>query len=293
MSVSNLDSQSGTGLSIASEATVATYTTAADGWVSGRLLLSNLNAAAAVVTVKVQLLDGSNNKLGVPVSFSVTKDATSDTTFGATWGPVRVTSGQKLRVRAASSNASDTNASWASVMDDADVASAGVNVTKWSGTNVATPDTAGYPKVTVKSGTGTGEISLSSGQVTATNGGASVTVIPLSSTVSTGEVTTNDITAYLGTAPDFTWAIVDQNREPVPLTGKTLLFTANPEGTPANPDISASGSASGDDNNQVTVSLTTSDTGEVQTLLYSLWNVTDNLLLARGRLLIKTATQQS
>lgn len=34
---------------------------------------------------------------------------------------------------------------------------------KWLGTAIATPDTAGYPKVTVKSGTGTGEILTSSG----------------------------------------------------------------------------------------------------------------------------------
>lgn len=40
-----------------------------------------------------------------------------------------------------------------------------VSVTQWTGTAVASPDTAGYPKVTVKSGTGTGEISLSSGRV--------------------------------------------------------------------------------------------------------------------------------
>lgn len=41
-----------------------------------------------------------------------------------------------------------------------------VSVTHWTGTAVASPDTAGYPKVTVKSGTGTGEVSLSSGLVT-------------------------------------------------------------------------------------------------------------------------------
>ena len=40
-----------------------------------------------------------------------------------------------------------------------------VSVTQWLGTAVATPDTAGFPKVTVKSGTGTGEISLTSGRV--------------------------------------------------------------------------------------------------------------------------------
>ncbi len=43
----------------------------------------------------------------------------------------------------------------------------GVDVTKWSGTSVPSPDTAGYPKVTVKSGTGTGEISLSGGRAEA------------------------------------------------------------------------------------------------------------------------------
>ncbi len=41
-----------------------------------------------------------------------------------------------------------------------------VNTTYWNGTTVATPDTAGYPKVTSKTGTGTGEVLLSSGQVT-------------------------------------------------------------------------------------------------------------------------------
>lgn len=45
-----------------------------------------------------------------------------------------------------------------------------VSVTQWTGTNVASPDTAGYPKVTVKSGTGTGEISLSSGRVALQSG---------------------------------------------------------------------------------------------------------------------------
>lgn len=39
------------------------------------------------------------------------------------------------------------------------------SVVQWTGTSVATPDTAGYPKVTIKSGSGTGEVSLSSGGV--------------------------------------------------------------------------------------------------------------------------------
>ncbi|MFN8563605.1 MAG: hypothetical protein U0703_18765 [Anaerolineae bacterium] len=39
------------------------------------------------------------------------------------------------------------------------------NATYWNDTAVATPDTAGYPKVTVKDGTGAGEIDLTSGKV--------------------------------------------------------------------------------------------------------------------------------
>lgn len=55
----------------------------------------------------------------------------------------------------------------ASAMYQADLSAAALaaDVTKWTGTAVASPDTAGYPKVTVKSGTGTGEVSLSSGLV--------------------------------------------------------------------------------------------------------------------------------
>jgi len=39
------------------------------------------------------------------------------------------------------------------------------NVHAWRGTAVVAPDTAGYPKVTLKTGTGTGEVDLSSGRV--------------------------------------------------------------------------------------------------------------------------------
>lgn len=46
----------------------------------------------------------------------------------------------------------------------------GVNVQKWNNSAIASPDTAGYPKVTHKSGTGTGELSLSSGAVIVQSG---------------------------------------------------------------------------------------------------------------------------
>lgn len=149
MSVTNLDSGSGSSLNASSEVTVRTYTTAADGWVSGRLLLSSLNGAAATITVKVQLLDASDNKLGVPVSFSFAKDAAADTTAAANWGPVRVLSGQKLRVRVASTNSSDSSIAWTSLMDDALAASevignVGGNVAGSVGSLTVNNDKTGY-----------------------------------------------------------------------------------------------------------------------------------------------------
>lgn len=46
-----------------------------------------------------------------------------------------------------------------------------VNVTQWSGTNVPTPNTAGYPIVTIKSGTATGELNITTGTVAASVAG--------------------------------------------------------------------------------------------------------------------------
>lgn len=52
-----------------------------------------------------------------------------------------------------------------------------VSVTQWTGTNVATVDTAGHPKVTLKTGTGAGELSVTSGiaSVNATQIGGNAT----------------------------------------------------------------------------------------------------------------------
>ncbi len=50
-------------------------------------------------------------------------------------------------------------------VDPRSASAVSANVTQWSGTNVATVDSAGYPKVTVKSGTGVGELSITSGVV--------------------------------------------------------------------------------------------------------------------------------
>jgi len=56
-----------------------------------------------------------------------------------------------------------------------------VNATHWNGSPVATPATAGYPAVTLKVGTGTGEVNLSSGKAPAT--------------IAAGDIAANAITA--------------------------------------------------------------------------------------------------
>lgn len=58
-----------------------------------------------------------------------------------------------------------------------------VDMTSWNGTAVASPDTAGYPKVTIKSGTGTGEVNLTSGNVALTSAGNTAVVTELMGTV--------------------------------------------------------------------------------------------------------------
>lgn len=80
------------------------------------------------------------------------------------------------------------------------------DVTKWSGTTVAAPDTAGYPKTTVKAGTGTGEIDLSAGHVTLANG--SLTAAKIAADAFTAAKFAADVTtefqAGLATAADLT-----------------------------------------------------------------------------------------
>ncbi len=56
------------------------------------------------------------------------------------------------------------------------------SVTAWNDTAVASPHTAGYPAVTVKVGTGTGEINSSSGAVALTSAGNTAVVTELMGT---------------------------------------------------------------------------------------------------------------
>lgn len=69
-----------------------------------------------------------------------------------------------------------------------------IDVVQWLGTAVATPDTAGYVKATIKSGTGSGEVSLSSGRAA-----ADVTAISGDVTAADNAESFFDGTGYAGT----------------------------------------------------------------------------------------------
>lgn len=69
-----------------------------------------------------------------------------------------------------------------------------VDVTKWNGTTVATPDTAGYVKATIKDGTGTGEIDTTSGKVAITDG-AITTATFAAGAINAAAIATDAITA--------------------------------------------------------------------------------------------------
>lgn len=77
------------------------------------------------------------------------------------------------------------------------------NVMQWNGANIATPDSSGHPKVTIKSGTGTGELSLASG------------------VVQVGGVKFKKNTAYT----NFTFLMVDATDGVTPETGLTVTAT--------------------------------------------------------------------
>ncbi len=86
-------------------------------------------------------------------------DATDTATLGALTVFVHVAGARPVSVQCCvlAANVYDSLIGGGDLLD--------VSVTQWTGTAVAAVDTAGYPKVTVKSGTGTGEVSLSSGLV--------------------------------------------------------------------------------------------------------------------------------
>lgn len=149
------------GLDITSAALAGSYTPGVDRWVGVTGRLKNLNGAAATLTFAARLYDGSAEVQGI--RYSDAKPTAANTAHAFTFSPIFIPSGYTLRIYATSTNASDTSAGYDIWFVDA----AASDVYRWNGTDVATPDTAGYPKVTIKDGTGQGELNLAGGVVDA------------------------------------------------------------------------------------------------------------------------------
>lgn len=93
---------------ITSSLLIGSYTASAAGLVIPQVRLSGLNGAAAVITLKMVLNDGTDDH--PHARGSDLKDADADTRFARDLSPVWMNSGDILKVYAESSNASDTAA---------------------------------------------------------------------------------------------------------------------------------------------------------------------------------------
>ena len=138
------------------------------------------------------------------------------------------------------------------------------------------------------------------GYVTATNGGSttSVTITPLTGTVSAGEVTGQYFTLYQNPTTTVTIVVTDEDGTAVNLSGKTVRFTASAPGTPNTAIIDHDNSTvggltiSGGGNNNVQVTFAGADTTGVRDLIWAVWNVTDDTPVAQGKCAILSISQK-
>ena len=122
-------------------------------------------------------------------------------------------------------------------------------------------------------------------------GGANVTITPLSSTVSAGAVSDTDLTAYTETTPSYAFTVTDDAGDAVDLSSETLDFNVFNRRdnsilfTVSSPTITISGASS----NIATVPLTEVHTAEANEGNYdfNLRGETSNLIYARGTIKIR------
>lgn len=128
-----------------------------------------------------------------------------------------------------------------------------------------------------------GDYATASGQeeiLGAIEGVGGVTITPVMSTVSAGQVVSDDLTVYQGETKPFTFVLVDSEGTAVNESGDTLvLVVENLDGTTA---FEETGTVGGGSNNQITVTIDDANTGTAGTFRYTLWNTTEDLVRARG-----------
>lgn len=129
-------------------------------------------------------------------------------------------------------------------------------------------------------------------------GPTGITITPVTSTVSAGQIVSDSITGYWNAAQTLTLAVVDGNKAPVPLTGKWVRFTAARKNSLNTPVIihdneTAGGlTLGGTDDATVTIAISAADMATVQELDWALWNMTDGVALGQGVYRIKPISQQ-
>jgi hypothetical protein len=128
-------------------------------------------------------------------------------------------------------------------------------------------------------------------------GSTTVNVLPVASTVSAGEVTGTSLIAYQNQTITYTFGIVDSNGDPVDLSTKAVAFYAALKGSQNTPIITRDSDGNGitiggNDGNSVAVALTDTHTASIANYVYSLWNTTDDMPLAKGQLSIQAIPQE-
>lgn len=118
-------------------------------------------------------------------------------------------------------------------------------------------------------------------------------VLPVSATVSSGEVKGSSLVAYQNATHTYQFTCVDDCGNPIDLAGHTVKFFAAPRSSRNVPVISIEGSIGGDGHNVVTVVLDGSHTTTIQNLLYSLWDITADIPLATGSFSIQPIPQEA
>lgn len=151
-------------------------------------------------------------------------------------------------------------------------------------------------------GSGTAAKFTTAALVNAPSGTSSttITVTPITSTVSAGEVVSDDFVCYQNASQTFTFAIVDGDGDPVDLSAKTVRFTASLPSDYNTPLVTHDNSTvggvaiSGTSHNTVVLSLGGADTEVApQFLRYGIWNVTDDAPLASGNMTVLEISQET
>ncbi len=139
-------------------------------------------------------------------------------------------------------------------------------------------------------------------------GGASVTLTPILVQANNPRFSTKDVPPIpAGSEPSDAFVVVDANNAPIDLSAKTVRLVAYVDnaGDPDNPfddtvsavfkyETGGNGiTIGGTGNNVVTVKHSAANAGTVRDLRYMLWNVTDKLVLATGKLPIIPAVMNT